>query len=84
MTIYFQVWTYIYCVQLFVCVCLSYHPVACVRSTEVVHLKIKVMKLLLTHSLAAATPKMFSVLPFIFDLLRNHTLLRHHTWLCMF
>lgn len=39
------------------------------RLWSVVHLKTAGMKLLLTHSLAAAAPKLFSVLPFILDLL---------------
>lgn len=43
--------------------------VACVGSTKVLHLKTAVVKLRLTHSLAAVVPKMFSFLPFIFDLL---------------
>ncbi len=53
-----------------VCVCvLVLSSVACVCLTKVVHPKTAVVKLLLTHSLAAAAPKMFSFLPFIFDLL---------------
>lgn len=46
---------------------LSY--VASVCSTNVGHPKTAVVKPRLTHSLAAAAPKMFSFLPFIFDLL---------------
>lgn len=52
------------------CLCVSVlSSVVCVCSTEVVHPKAAAIKLLLTHSLAAATPKMFPFLSFIFDLL---------------